>query len=393
MRILYFDCPTGMSGDMCIASLIDLGVSVEKIKRELKKLRLKDYSIGISREKRHAITGVRFKVRTTETHHHRTFKDIKDLIEKSRLSSGVKDSSLAMFENLARAEGKVHCISPFRVEFHEVGAVDSIVDIVGVAIAIKALGVQAVYSSALPLGSGWVNTMHGKLPVPPPATLEIVKGMPVVPSPIAMELTTPTGAVILKTLVRGFGQMPQMTVERTGYGCGGKDFGELPNVVRAVLGTREEKDEEKAPPGSERLIVMEANIDDMSPQIAGYIMEKLLERGALDVFFTPVVMKKSRPGILLTVLAIEAKKEELTDIIFRESTSIGIRFHPVERTCLERKLLKVRTPYGTVRVKKSLLNGRTVNVQPEYEDCRLCAVKKNAPVKDVISAARAMAGK
>ena len=381
MKILYFDCPTGISGDMCVASLIDLGADLNRLKKELKKLPLSGYNIEVSREKRHAITGIRFKVRTKDTHHHRTFNDIKKLIEKSALPADVKKTSIAIFRNLATAEGKVHRISPEKVEFHEVGAVDSIVDIVGASIAIKELGVDKIYSSPIPLGRGWADTMHGKIPIPSPATLEIVKGIPVTPSTINMELTTPTGAVILKTLCSGFGQIPEMTVEKTGYGCGGKDFRELPNVMRAVIGKRD------ADGG--RLIVIETNIDDMNPQISGYLMEKLLANGALDVFFTPVVMKKARPGILLTVLADAGKEGALMDMIFTESTSIGVRFHTVERRCLERRFVKVKTPYGVVGVKQSLLEKRVVNCQPEYEDCKAIAGKKNVPVKDVIDAAKA----
>lgn len=385
MNILYFDCPTGISGDMCMASLIDIGVSLEGIKRELKKLPLRDYRIEVSKEKRHAITGTRFKVRTKDTHPHRTFRDIKDLIGKSRLSRPVKDLSIAIFKNLAQAEGKVHGINPLKVEFHEVGAVDSIVDIVGTAIAISKLRPDKIYSSPIPLGSGWADTMHGKLPIPSPATLEIVKGIPVVPSFINMELTTPTGAVILKTLSCGFGQIPRMTVEKTGYGVGGKDLRELPNAMRAIIGNSAES--------RERVVVMETNIDDMNPQIAGYLMEKLLSSGALDAFVTGVQMKKSRPGILLTVISEEDKKDRLMDMILRESTSIGVRFHSVERRCLERKTVKVKTRYGTACVKQSLLNGKVVNAQPEYEDCRRLAGKNNVPVKDVMDAARAAAGK
>ena len=236
MRILYFDCPTGISGDMCVASLIDLGVSVEKLKKELKKLKLSGYEITVTRENRGAINGIRFKVRSSETHPHRTFKDIKNLIERSGLKKDVKELSIRIFTNLAKAEGKVHGISPLKVMFHEVGAIDSIVDIVGVSIALRELDIDEVRASAIPTGSGFVNTMHGRLSVPAPATIEVLKGVPIVPSPIEMELTTPTGAVILKTVSKGFGKMPAMTIKNIGYGLGGKDFKEMPNALRAVIG-------------------------------------------------------------------------------------------------------------------------------------------------------------
>lgn len=377
MRILYFDCPTGISGDMCLASLIDLGVSVEKLKKELKKLNLSGYEIKVTRENRGAINGVRFKVRSSETHPHRTFKDIKNLIERSGLKKDVKELSIRIFTHLAKAEGKVHGISPMKVMFHEVGAIDSIVDIVGVSIALKELDIDEVRASAIPTGSGFVNTMHGRLSVPAPATIEVLKGVPIVPSPIEMELTTPTGAVILKTVSKGFGKMPAMTVKNIGYGLGGKDFKEMPNALRAVIG---EADVSK----DSSVIVIETNVDDMTPQTVGYLLERLIKQGALDAFITPVQMKKGRPGFLLTVLSGEKEKDKLTEIIFRESTSIGVRHYCAARTCLERKIARVKTPLGPVRVKVSTLNGKTVNIQPEYEDCKKIAEKKKLPLREVM---------
>jgi uncharacterized protein (TIGR00299 family) protein len=380
MNILYFDCPTGISGDMCLGAFIDLGVDIEKIKKELKKLPVKGYTITTRKERRHGITGTRFRVKTDKTRRPRTFKDIKGLIEKSKLSQEVKRLSIEIFKNLAKAEGKIHGISPQKVHFHEVGAVDSIVDIVGTAIAVTSLNVDTFYSSAIPLGSGWVNTEHGRLPIPAPATLELARGMPVLPSPIETELTTPTGAAIIKTLAADFGDIPHMKVEKTGYGIGGKDFKEAPNLLRVILG--------KGEGGRERLLQMETNIDDMNPQIAGYLMEKLFEAGAIEVFFTPVQMKKSRPGLLLTILAEERDRTKLLDIVFSESTTIGVRCYPVERRCLERKVVKVKTRYGTVRVKVCLKDGKPINQQPEYEDCRAIAEKRKVPLKTVMDTVR-----
>ncbi|MFZ3072744.1 MAG: nickel pincer cofactor biosynthesis protein LarC [Thermodesulfobacteriota bacterium] len=384
MRILYFDCPTGISGDMCMASLIDLGVSVEKIKKELKKLKLSGYEITVTRENRGAINGTRFKVRSrptlragSPTHPHRTFKDIKNIIERSGLKKDVKELSVRIFTNLAAAEGKVHGISPMKVMFHEVGAIDSIVDIVGVSIALIELGVSEVRASAIPTGSGFVNTMHGRLSVPAPATIEVLKGVPIVPSPIEMELTTPTGAVILKTVSKGFGKMPAMTIKNIGYGLGGKDFKETPNAIRAVIGETDGKEDSS-------VIVIETNIDDMTPQAVAYLAERLLKEGALDAFITPVQMKKARPGFLLTVLADEKKKDWLMEIIFRESTTIGVRHYRAARTCLERKMVRVKTPLGSVRVKVSTLGNETINVRPEYEDCKKIAEKKKLPLMKVM---------
>ncbi|MBZ0221060.1 MAG: nickel pincer cofactor biosynthesis protein LarC [Candidatus Methylomirabilis sp.] len=386
MKLLYFDCPMGISGDMFLASLIDLGVDKRLILKELRKLKVDRIEVAVGKELRHSISCTSFRVKLRESSHHRTFRDIKKIISGSALSSGVKRLSTDIFRTIAEAEGKVHGISADKVHFHEIGAMDSIIDIVGAAIALEAVGPDKVICSPLPLGSGWTNTMHGKLPIPAPATLEILTGAPVVPSPVAFELTTPTGAAIMMAAA-SFGPMPAMTVEKVGYGAGKKDLKERANIVRAVLGSSGASGEAEG----ERLHVLETNIDDMSPQLSGYLIEKLISSGALDAFHTAVQMKKSRPGVLLTVLAKEEDRTRLMEMIFRESTSIGVRAYPVERHCLERKVMKVRTPYGSVSVKASYLSGRAVNAQPEYEDCRLLAERKGVPLKRVMDSARAAA--
>ncbi|MBI5903888.1 MAG: nickel pincer cofactor biosynthesis protein LarC [Deltaproteobacteria bacterium] len=385
MKILYFDCPTGISGDMCLGALIDLGVDFDMILSELKKLTVDEIDITVRKEVRHSITGTSFRVHLKEAHHHRTFRDIARIIDNSPLSLGVKELSVAIFREIAEAEGKVHGIPAEEVHFHEVGAMDSIIDIVGAAVAVKSLGVDSVVSSAIPLGSGWADTMHGRIPIPAPATVEILKGAPVVSSDIPFELTTPTGAAIIKTLAGGFGPLPDMTIERVGYGAGKKDFKERANLLRVVVG-------EGLRPGAgrgERLFIIETNIDDMSPQLSGYLMDRLLDAGALDVFFTPAQMKKNRPGLLLTVLAGEKDKERLIGLIFAESTSIGVRSYPVERACLERRTLEADTVYGKIRVKASYRDNRMLNAQPEYEDCRAAAMEHGVPLKQVMDAAKA----
>lgn len=388
MKILYIDCPMGISGDMFLGALIDMGVDLKMILRELKKLPVDKINVKVSKEVRHSISATAFRVKIKEERHHRTFKDIKKIITKSTLAPEVKDLSVKIFENIADAEGKIHGISPEEVHFHEVGAMDSIIDIVGAAVAVRSLKADAVISSPIPLGSGWTDTMHGRLPIPAPATLEILKGVPLRPSTAPFELTTPTGAAIIKTLAGDFGGIPAMKVERIGYGAGKKDFREAANVLRLMTGEGEIR-RGKETGGRERLTVLETNIDDMSPQVAGYVMEKLFGAGALDCFFTPVQMKKGRPGVLLTVLAAEEEKEKLMDIIFDETTTIGVRSYPVERLCLERKIVKVKTPYGTVRLKVAYKDGHAVNIQPEYEDCRLIAEKKGLSLRIVTDGARA----
>lgn len=386
MNILYLDCPMGISGDMFLAALIDMGVDFKKILKELERLGVGPIDVRIKKEVRHSITGTTFRVRTKDEKHHRTFKDIKKIIEKSGLEKSVKDLSVKIFSIIADAEGKIHGIGADDVHFHEVGAMDSIIDIVGASIAVKSLKIDKVVSSPIALGSGWTDTMHGRLPIPAPATLEILKGIPVSSSGIPFELTTPTGAAIVKALATGFGPMPFMTIEKTGYGAGKKDFIEAANVLRAIQGAVEAH--HASPTTHDGLLMLEANIDDMSPQTAGYLMERLFEEGALDVYFTPVVMKKSRPGILLSALGPFDRRDALLSTIFAESTTIGVRLYPIERVCLERKIIKVKTRYGLVRVKVSMRDNKAVNIQPEYEDIRAAARRHNAPLKKVMDEAR-----
>ncbi|MBI3752958.1 MAG: nickel pincer cofactor biosynthesis protein LarC [Deltaproteobacteria bacterium] len=383
MKIAYFDCCSGISGDMVIGALIDAGLDIKILQRELKRLTIKDYSVSASKDKRHHIAGINLKVKYKESRHHRTFTDIKNLIQKSKLSAKVKELSAAIFLNLAKAEAKVHGCNVNDVHFHEVGAVDSIVDIVGATIGIERLGIEKIYASPLPLGSGWVETSHGRMPVPAPATLEILKGVPVTSSPVAAELTTPTGAAIIKTLAQDFGDMPRMKIEKTGYGIGSKDFQQIPNILRIVTGEYSVGAHGRAP-----MLMMETSIDDMNPQIYEYLMERLFKQGALDVFLTPIQMKKGRPAVLLNILCPEDKKDHVMDIIFKETTTLGIRTHFVARYCLERKTEEVLTPYGKVKVKVSQKEGNLINIQPEYADCKAIAEKKKMPLKEVMDAAK-----
>jgi len=392
MKILYIDCPTGISGDMFLAALIDMGVDHRFILSEVEKLGVdrSEIDVAVGSAVRHSIRGTTFRVRHTEARGHRTFGDIKRLIDESGLAPEVKGLAAEIFRRIAEAEGRVHGIRPEEVHFHEVGAIDSIIDIVGAAAAVRSLGVDSIRCSPIPLGSGWADTMHGRIPIPAPATLEILKGVPTAASEIPMELTTPTGAGIAAALAGGFGPMPAMTIERVGYGAGKKDIREAANLLRVVVGEAAGggKVGGEGEGGGGTLVMLETNIDDMSPQVAGYLMERLLDEGALDAFYTPVVMKKSRPGVLLSVLAPEELSPRLLDVIFTESTTIGVRSHRVERRCLERTVEEVRTRYGTIRVKVSSLAGRVVNRQPEYEDCRAAAAREKVAIRDVMEAAR-----
>jgi uncharacterized protein (TIGR00299 family) protein len=355
-----------------------------------------EIDVKVARAERHSISAVTFKVRIKESDHHRTFKDIQRMITGSSLESRVKKLSIAIFKEIAVGEGKVHNIAPEKVHFHEVGAVDSIIDIVGAAVAFYTIAPERVVSTPVPLGTGWSNTMHGRLPVPTPATLEILTGVPVAESTAPFELTTPTGAAILKTITDEYSTMPAMTITGVGYGAGKKDFKGAANVLRLVTGesarSPNKSQKESKTTGSnkvERLWMLETNVDDMTAEVAGYLMERLLEHGALDVYYTPVQMKKSRPGLLVSVLSTEDLKRGLTELLFTESTTIGIRATPVEREALRRRSIKVSSGYGRVSVKVSELNGKTVNIEPEYEECRAVAKKKGVALKEVMASAMA----
>ncbi len=380
-KILYFDCISGISGDMCLASLIDLGVGLDVIEEGLKGLALDGYKLSLGREKRSAIEGARFMVEVEGSAPERSYADIRALITESALLGEVKELSLEIFSIIAEAEAKVHGVTPIEVRFHEIGAVDSIVDIVGSAIAINALDIDAVYSSPIPLGTGLVDTSHGAMPVPAPATMEILKGVEIRPSSIKAELTTPTGAAIIKALSKGFGPAPAMVVSRIGYGVGSGDFKEAPNLLRLLFG--EGREGAGNVRGDGQVTVVETNIDDLSPQIAGYLMERLFEAGALDVWFTPVQMKKSRPGLLLTVLVEDACLDAVTKMIFVESSSIGVRFHRVERETLERTEYTLDTRFGKISIKASSLKGRVVTRKPEFEELKAVAQKFGLPLKSV----------
>lgn len=377
-KILYFDCVSGISGDMCLGALIDLGVGLDIIEEGLKGLALTGFSLSLSREKRFGIEGARLVVVLDGESPERSWADIRALITESALLGGVKELSLEIFSIIAEAEAKVHGVATDEVRFHEIGAIDSIVDIVGVAIAIDSLDIDEVYTSAIPLGEGLVDTAHGPMPVPAPATMEILKGVEIKPSRVKAELTTPTGAAIIKALSKGTRSIPAMSVSEIGYGIGSKDFKEAPNLLRLLYG-----EGTGDVSGDGQVVVVETNLDDLSPQIAGYLMDSLFEAGALDVCFTPVQMKKSRPGLLLTAIVEEDSFEAVTETIFVESSSIGLRFHRVGRRTLERKEYKLDTRFGKITIKASSLDGRVVTRKPEFEELKAAAKKSGLPLKSV----------
>ena len=383
--IAYFDCFSGISGDMVLGALVDAGADFRAIESELRKLGLDGWQISAEKVKRQALFATRVKIETQETHHHRGLPLILQRIESGGLPPRAAERAARIFTRLAEAEAKVHQIPVEQVHFHEVGATDSILDIVGAAIGFELLGIDEFSCSGFDVGAGQVKTAHGVLPVPAPATVELLRGAPVHSSGIPRELVTPTGAAIATTLAANFAEIPPMNLRAIGYGAGSADFGEKPNVLRLLIGTSEISE-----PGEHwdaPITVIETNLDDMSPQIYGYFAEKALAAGALDVFAAPVQMKKNRPGLLVTLLSERENVARIIDLIFRETTTIGVRTHEVRRKTLDRELVPVSTPFGEVRVKISRMNGTILNATPEYDDCQRIAAERGIPLKQVIAAA------
>lgn len=378
MKIAYFDCFSGISGDMFVGALLDAGLEFEKLKAELSKLNLSDYEISSQKVVKQNIASTKFDVTFPEQHAHRHLRHLNEMVENSGLAAPVIEKAKDIFRKIAEAEAKIHDMPVEKVHFHEVGAIDTIVDVVGAIVGLELLGVEKVFASPLNVGSGFVTFSHGRFPVPAPATSEILKGVPTYSNETKGELVTPTGAAIITALASGFGDMPNMTTESIGYGAGSKDL-EQPNVLRVFIG--EAADTEQLQTDS--VSVIETNIDDMNPQIFGVVMEKLFEAQALDVFLTPIYMKKNRPGTRLTVLCRHEQESALARMIIEETTAIGVRIRRERRLILERSIDTIDTPYGKVRVKRSLRGGETVNISPEFEDINRIAQEKGIPFKKI----------
>jgi uncharacterized protein (TIGR00299 family) protein len=388
-RTAYFDCFSGISGDMVLGALVDAGADLRPIESELRKLGLEGWTISAEKVKRGQIFATHVNVATTEGHHHRGLSIILNRIEKAQLAPRAAERARKIFTRLAESEAKVHHLPVEQVHFHEVGAVDSIVDIVGACIGFELLGIDEFACSPLDVGAGQVMTAHGLLPVPAPATADLLCGAPIYTSGIQKELVTPTGAAIATTLSISYSKIPEMTMRAIGYGAGSADFPEKANVLRLLIGERESAaagenlhGESDAP-----ITVIETNVDDMSPQIYGYFVDRALAAGALDVFSTAVQMKKNRPGQLITILCEPTNVSRLTDLLFSETTTIGVRMYEARRRTLAREFLSVDTNHGPVRMKISRLNGSVLNATPEYDDCQRIASEKGIPLKDVLAAA------
>ena len=399
MRAVYFDCFAGVSGDMIIGAQFDLGADLESMKQQLSSLALDGYDITSHRVERSGIAATKFDVELNETGQpERTLADIRAIIARSSVTDHVKEHAIRVFERLAEAEAHVHWTTPDKVHFHEVGAVDSIIDIVGAMIGFELLGIERFFCSPLRLGSGSVNTEHGQLPVPAPATAELLRSVPVYAGELEGEFVTPTGAAIVATLCEEFGPLPRMKITRIGYGAGSRNPDGFPNALRLLLGEIEESDEQrsiddktqtKVYATSEAIIVIECNIDDMNPQVYGFVMERAFALGALDVFITPVQMKKDRPGALLTVLSKSETVEVLIEMLLAETTTLGVRYYEVNRRVLERTIETVHTHYGPVRIKVARDGARTLHFQPEYEDCARVALAARVSFLEVHAAAAA----
>jgi pyridinium-3,5-bisthiocarboxylic acid mononucleotide nickel chelatase len=378
MKTAYIDCFSGISGDMFLGALIDAGLPFEELKRALATLPIDHYSLEAKKEIKNGLTGTKFSVQLEHGEHsHRGLHEISEIIQKSNFSAACKERSLRVFKAIAIEEGKIHGVSPDEIHFHEIGAIDSIIDIVGAAFGVEYMGIESIACSRVPLGSGFVNSGHGRIPLPAPATVTLLKGVPVYDAGIEVELVTPTGAALLKEFAKSFGTMPPMTIDSIGYGAGSRDLADRPNLLRILIG------KEEAQKTTETVVVMDANLDDTNPEWLGFMMERLFDAGALDVVFCPIQMKKNRPGVQIQVIARPQDKDKLLDIMFAESTTLGIRFSYSQRQILEREQTEIESPWGKLRVKKVTGRDGSAILYPEYEACRKIAGERNLSLKEI----------
>jgi len=388
VKVLYFDCFSGASGDMIVGALIDAGVSIDEIRRALGSLSIDEDAVSLERVSRAGVRATRFCVRgedaRSHSHAHRTLREIDAQIEESALSAVGKRRAQSLFARLGDIEGSIHGTAPDQVHLHEVGALDSIVDIVSAVHALEILDADRIVASPLNVGSGTIQSAHGLLPVPAPATLALLQGVPIYAGPQQAEMVTPTGALLITEYASAFGPLPAMRVAAVGHGAGTRDLPGAPNVLRVIVG---DVDGPVAGAQTHDVVVIETEIDDMNPQIFGMVMDRLLAEGALDVYFTAIQMKKNRPGTLLTVIASPSARERLTSTIFRETTTIGVRYRLMTRECLNRETITVPTPFGDVRFKVARREGRVLNASPEFDDCLRLAGESGRPLKEVHASA------
>lgn len=382
MRLLYFDCIAGISGDMALGALIDAGADLEPIRKGLEGLPVESFELDVEQVESGGIRATKVNVRTSTDGLIRTYASVRSLLDMAEMPLDAKAMAQRIFRRLAEAEAMVHRRDLDQVTFHEVGAVDSIVDIVGTSLALASLKVDRVFASAVPTGMGMVKTEHGLLPIPAPAVMELLRGAPIYSRNVSVELVTPTGAAILAALVEGFGEIPHMRIEHVGYGAGSARL-DFPNVVRVVVGEADPSANAAAEtvPGSE--LVLETNVDDLNPELYAYVLERLFAAGAQDAWLTPIVMKKGRPAVTISVLASPSREEAIRQVLFRETGTLGIRSSVVDKQALEREWVEVATRNGLVRVKIGRFEGNTVTVAPEFEDCVKVAREAGVPAREV----------
>ncbi len=386
-RILYLDCFSGISGDMTVGALCDLGIDPARLEEELGRLSLGEAQFHFERQSRRGISGMKFNVHAAEHGHGRSCREIRELVGGSGLSELVRQRALAIFERIALAEAKIHGVPLETVGFHEVGAIDSIADVVGACLGLEELGWPRVIVSRLREGRGWIDCAHGRFPLPAPATVEILRGVELEMVEEAWESITPTGAALAREFAESFGPMPRMEIERIGYGIGTRDLEARPNVLRAILGQADASLPNDLE--TDTIIEIETNLDDLSPELTGAALEQLLALGALDVTLTPVQMKKNRPGVCLSVLCAPELEEKLTRIILTETSAFGVRRSEKRRLKLERRSETVQTQFGEITIKLGLLGGAVVQVSPEFESCRAASARTQAPLPVIYEAARA----
>ena len=388
-RSIYFDCFSGISGDMILGSFIDLGINLNEIKKQLTTLNIKGYTISSRKVKRNGFVGTKVNINLKKLNHKepivRSFNDIKIIIEKSDLPKIVKSNSIEIFRRIGKVEAKVHGTTIQKIHFHEVGAIDSIIDIVGGALGMYLLDVDEISSSPINTGEGTVKCQHGRLPVPAPATMELLKGLPCFSNGIKNELTTPTGAAFIAHFSKKFGSFPNMRIINSGYGAGSIDIKGIPNLLRVIVG------ETKNTSQSRYMRMIETNIDDMNPEFYDYVSDRLFKAGATDVFFSPVHMKKNRPGVLLSIIVSDKYFDSMVSIMLEETSTFGLRYYDIDRIILAREQKTIKTSFGKVRVKIGKRNRSTLTISPEYDDCKKIALKNEIPVKIVYEEALSVA--
>jgi uncharacterized protein (TIGR00299 family) protein len=384
MKTLYFDCFAGASGNMILGALVALGVEREALVEQIKMLDVADFEIELKIVDKSGISAIHAEVKVPREHAHRHLQTIQKIISDSRLGENVKKRAIEIFTKLAEAEAKIHGIEIDKVHFHEVGAMDAIIDVVGACVGFEILGIENFACSKIHVGSGFAKMAHGTFPVPPPAVAELLNNVPIYSTEIEGELITPTGAAINATVCKEFGNIPEMIIEKTAYGAGTREYKDFPNVLRLMLGeVRSPKSKVQSQPTTDHLFQLETNIDDLPAQILGFVMERAFELGALDCWFTPIQMKKNRPATMISILCSEDKKDILSELLYTETSTLGIRIREVERNCLRREFQKIKTELGEVDVKMAFYKGKIVNVKPEYEQIREISLNSGESFQEV----------